>query len=190
LLRALPAPSRAVLLQNALVHAVTPGTVHDRGSPMDDVTIVLAIHMLAVVLWIGGVAMVTTVVLPAVQKFKSAEERIAFFETIERRFAWQARGTTLLAGASGFYMVYRLNLWSSFLTLAYWWLGAMVAVWLLFTLMLFIIEPLFLHRRLGTSARRAPEIAFARVQRFHWVLLMLSLVTIFGAVAGSHGLSF
>jgi len=157
---------------------------------MDDVTIALAIHVLAVVLWIGGVAMVTTVLLPAVRGFKSAEERIAFFETIERRFAWQARGTTLLAGASGFYMVYRLNLWSSFLTVAYWWLSAMVAVWLLFTLMLFIIEPLFLHRRLGPSARRAPQITFARLQRFHWIVLMLSLVTIFGAVAGSHGLSF
>jgi uncharacterized membrane protein len=157
---------------------------------MDDVTIALAIHVLAVVLWIGGVAMVTTVLLPAVRQFKSAEERIAFFETIERRFAWQARGTTLLAGASGFYMVYRLNLWSRFLTVEYWWLSAMVAVWLLFTLMLFIIEPLFLHREFASSARRAPENTFARVQRLHWVLLMLSLVTIFGAVAGSHGLSF
>jgi uncharacterized membrane protein len=157
---------------------------------MDDVTIALAIHVLAVVLWIGGVAMVTTVLLPAVRQFKSAEERIAFFETIERRFAWQARGTTLLAGTSGFYMVYRLNLWSRFLSVEYWWLSAMVALWLLFTLMLFIIEPLFLHREFASSARRAPETTFARVQRFHWVLLMLSLATIFGAVAGSHGLSF
>jgi uncharacterized membrane protein len=157
---------------------------------MDDVSIALALHVLAVVLWIGGVAMVTTVLLPAVRQFKSAEERIAFFEKIERRFAWQARGTTLLAGGSGFYMVHRLNLWSRFLAAEYWWLGAMVAVWLLFTLMLFIIEPLFLHRRFGPSARRAPETTFARVQGFHWVLLMLSLATIFGAVSGSHGLSF
>src|SRR3984957_19180344 len=82
---------------------------------MDDVIIALAIHVLAVVLWIGGVAMVTTVLLPAVRGFKSAAERIEFFETIECRFVWQARGTTVLAGASGFYMAYRLNLWSMFL---------------------------------------------------------------------------
>ena len=107
---------------------------------MDDVTIALAIHVLVVVLWIGGVATVTTVLLPAVRRFKSVEERVAFFETIERRFAWQARGTTVLAGASGFYMMYRMNLWSAFLTIEYWWLDAMVAVWLVFTLMLFIIE--------------------------------------------------
>lgn len=33
---------------------------------MDDVTIALAIHVLAIVLWIGGVAMVTTILLPPV----------------------------------------------------------------------------------------------------------------------------
>jgi len=156
---------------------------------MDDVTIALAIHVLAVVFWIGGVAMVTTVLLPTVRRLKSAEDRIAFFAAIEHRFAWQARGTTLLAGASGFYMVHRLNLWSRFPTAEYWWLSAMVAVWFLFTLMLFIIEPLFLRRRLTSSARRAPERSFAQIRIFHWILLMLSLVTIFGAVAGSRGLS-
>lgn len=157
---------------------------------MGDVVIALAIHVLAIVLWIGGVAMVTTILLPAVRRFKSSEERIAFFEMIERRFAWQARGTTLLAGASGFYMVYRLNLWSGFLTVEYWWLSAMVAVWLLFTLVLFIIEPMFLNRWFEARARRAPQSTFALLQRFHWILLVLSLVTIVGAVAGSHGFSF
>jgi len=157
---------------------------------MDNVAIALAIHVLSVVLWIGGVAMVTTVLLPAVRRFKSAEERIAFFETIERRFAWQARGTTVLAGASGFYMMSRLGLWSEILTIEHWWLGAMIAVWLLFTLMLFIIEPLFLDRWFAARARRAPESTFAWLQRFHWILLVLSLVTIIGAVAGSHGSSF
>jgi uncharacterized membrane protein len=35
---------------------------------MDDVLIARALHVLAVVIWIGGVAMVTTVVLPAVRQ--------------------------------------------------------------------------------------------------------------------------
>jgi uncharacterized membrane protein len=63
---------------------------------MDDVTFSLALHVLSVVLWIGGVAMVTTVLLPMVQRFKSAQERMDFFFAIERRFAWQARATSLL----------------------------------------------------------------------------------------------
>jgi uncharacterized membrane protein len=157
---------------------------------MDDVAIALGLHVLAIVLWIGGVAMVTTVLLPAVKNFKSVEERAAFFSLVERRFAWQARGTTLLAGISGFYMVHRLDLWSAFSSLEYWWLDAMVLVWLLFTLMLFVAEPLFLDRWFQNRARLSPESTFAFIQRLHWGLLVVSLITVFGAVAGSHGLSF
>jgi uncharacterized membrane protein len=157
---------------------------------MDDVAIALTIHVVAIVLWIGGVALVTTVLLPAVGQFKRPEERTQFFAIVERRFAWQARVTTLLAGASGFYLLHRLNLWAGFLTVGYWWLDAMVFVWLLFTVMLFIAEPLFLDRWFAARARRAPEATFALVRRVHWVLLVLSLITIVGAVAGSHGLFF
>jgi uncharacterized membrane protein len=157
---------------------------------MDDVAIALAVHVLAVVVWIGGVAMVTTILLPAVVRLKGVEDRVALFASVERRFAWQARGTTLLAGISGFYMVARLGLWSNFLSIGYWWLDAMALVWLLFTLVLFIAEPLFLNRWFEARARRAPESTFALIQGFHWALLVLSLVTIFVAVAGSHGLSF
>ncbi len=57
---------------------------------MGNVTIALALHLLAIVLWVGGVAMATTVLLPAVRQFKGAEDRIAFFKTVQRRFAWQA----------------------------------------------------------------------------------------------------
>ena len=40
------------------------------------------LHVLSIVFWIGGVAMVTTVLLPAVKKMKSPEERVSFFEKI------------------------------------------------------------------------------------------------------------
>jgi uncharacterized membrane protein len=156
---------------------------------MRDVTIALAIHLLAVVLWIGGVAMVATVLLPAVRRFRSASERVVFFESVERGFARQARVTTLIAGASGFYMMTRLGLWSSLHTLQFWWLSAMVCLWAIFTLMLFVLEPLFLHRWFETRAKTAPESTFALIQRLHWVLLTASVITILGAVAGSHGVS-
>jgi uncharacterized membrane protein len=157
---------------------------------MDDLAIARAIHVLAVVLWIGGVAMVTTVLLPAVRRLKAAEARIAFFDMVERRFAWQSRVTTLLAGLSGFYMVYRFDLWDRFRSVEYWWMHAMVCVWLLFTLLLFVAEPLFLHRWLQARSRTKPDATFTLIQRLHWILLSLGIVTVFGAVAGSHGSSF
>lgn len=154
---------------------------------MDEVAIARALHVFAIVLWIGGVAFVTTVLLPAVRRLRAPEERLALFDAIERRFAWQARLTTLLAGLSGLDMVIRLDLWDRFLAASYWWMDAMVLVWLLFTLMLFVAEPLFLHRWLEARAKAKPEATFKLVERLHWLLLTLSLITVLGAVAGSHG---
>ncbi|HSN41272.1 MAG TPA: hypothetical protein VLT92_13870 [Burkholderiales bacterium] len=157
---------------------------------MDGWIIARVLHVLGVVLWIGGVAMVTTVLLPATRRLRTPEERVAFFEKIERGFAVQSRITTLITGASGFYLVYQLDLWQRFTRIEYWWMHAMVAVWTLFTLMLFVFEPLFLHRWFAARAQRAPESTFRLVTRLHWALLALSLVTVAGAVAGSHGYWF
>ncbi len=153
---------------------------------MDDVTIALALHVAFVVLWIGGVAFVTTVLLPAVRRLEAPHERMQMFDRIERRFAWQARISTAIVGLTGFYMLYRLDMWDRFRHAAYWWIDAMVAVWLVFTLMLFIVEPLHLHRRLFGQSE--PELAFRRVEWLHRMLLLISLVTVLGAVMGSHGL--
>ena len=157
---------------------------------MDHAIVARALHLLGVVLWIGGVGFVTTVLLPAVRRMKSADERVAFFEAVESRFAWQARVTTLLVGGTGLYLVERWNLWDRFQSPAYWWMHAMVLVWVLFTVMLFIAEPLFLHRRFLEAANRRPDATFRLIERMHWVLLVISLATVLGAVAGSHGWAF
>jgi uncharacterized membrane protein len=155
---------------------------------VDDISLARALHVLAVVLWIGGVGFVTTVVLPAIRRIRAAQERLPFFDAFERRFATQARITTVLAGLTGLYMVVRLDLWYRFREASFWWMHAMVLLWLLFTLMLFVAEPLFLHSWIMARARAAPEATFRLVEWLHRVLLALSLATVFGAVAGSHGL--
>ena len=129
-------------------------------------------------------AFVTTVFLPAVRDLRAPAERVVL---AERRFANQARVTTALTGLSGLYMVVRLDLWDRFLSVEYWWMHAMVAVWLLFTLMLFVAEPVFLDRWLLARAKARPEAAFRLIERLHWILLALSLITLIGAVLGSHG---
>ncbi len=151
-----------------------------------DEAIARAIHVIAVLLWVGGVAFVTTIVLPVLRRSREPAERLALFRAIEQRFAPQARVTTLLAGLSGLYMLFRLDLWDRFLSPSFWWMHAMVIVWLLFAAMLFVAEPLGLHRRHTGE----PATHLARIERLHRVLLALSLITLFGAVAGSHGLLF
>ena len=157
---------------------------------MDEIALLRALHVVGVVLWIGGVAFVTTVLLPAIRELTSPEERVSFFERIEHKFAWQARGSTLLVGGTGFYITHTWNLWARFQDIHYWWMHAMLAIWVLFTFMLFIAEPLFLHRWFIERAKAAPEQTFQRIKRLHRVLLTVSLIAVIGAVSGSHGWHF
>lgn len=153
---------------------------------MDDFTIARILHVVAVVMWIGGVGFVTLVVIPAIRALHPPAERLAAFHRFEGRFAAQARLWVALAGLSGFWMVWRGQMWDRFQDAQFWWMHAMLMVWLIFAAMLFVIEPLFLHRRMASSAQPARD--FARLGRMHWLLILGSLVAVVGAVGGSHGL--
>ena len=156
---------------------------------MDDVIIARALHVLAVVIWMGGVAMATTVALPAVRRKELGSDAVRAFQAFERRFVWQARAAVIVVGLTGFYMVARLDLWARFHAAEFWWMHAMVCVWLLFGFILFVAEPFILHRRFDRWAAAQPDKVLARLQRAHWVLLALGVITILGAVTGSQGLS-
>lgn len=154
---------------------------------MDDVTLARALHVLAVIHWIGGLSFVTLVVLPLARSRSTAEEALALFEGIERRFAAQVRISVPLVGATGFWMAYRLDLWDRFVDPTFWWMDAMLGLWVIFMLALFVVEPL-LHRSVGTRARQNPDTTLRRIGRLHELLLLFSIVTALGAVAGAHGL--
>ena len=63
----------------------------------------------------------------------------------------------------------------------------MVATWAIFTVVLLIAEPLYLHRWFHVRAESDPEGSFLLVARLHIALLTLSLVTVAAAVLGAHG---
>ncbi|MGH8205520.1 MAG: hypothetical protein ACRETK_01965 [Steroidobacteraceae bacterium] len=163
---------------------------------MYDVIAARALHVLAVVVWIGGVSLVTTVALPALRHGDFGADRVQAFQALERRFAWQARIAVIVVGLTGLYMLWRLSLWDRFRTAGFWWMHAMVCLWALFALILFVAEPIIARRRLRRASAGAQALPSARVertltlmQRVHAVLLVLSIVTVLGAVAGSHGWS-
>ena len=148
------------------------------------------LHVASIVGWIGGVWFVTFVIMPAITRSEPPALRMSAFHRIEQGFSRQAKFWVLLAGLSGFWMTEQAGLWSRFAQAHYWWMHAMVAVWLLFTLMLFVAEPLFLHRWFQAQAERRPAETFALIERLHRFLLTISLLTVLGAVAGSHGFGF
>lgn len=144
------------------------------------------LHVLGVVVWIGGVAFVTTVVLPAVRRASPAQKQWELFTSIESRFVWQARVVTLITSFSGFLLLHGLDAWNRYRDVSFWWIHLMTLVWVLFALVLFVLEPLFLHRWFATVAERDPERVLRILQRLHWILLLVSLMAIVGGVAGVH----
>jgi uncharacterized membrane protein len=145
-----------------------------------------ALHIIAVVLWIGGVAFVTTVLIPAIRNNQSNENGFILFERLEGKFSFQAKLSTFVTGVSGFYMLYIMNAWASMS----WWIYLMIFVWVIFTLVLFVLEPLFLHQWFHRQAEKNNKRTFFFLQMMHIILLSISLIAVFSGVAGVHGLFY
>lgn len=154
---------------------------------IDDIALARALHVVALVHWIGGVAMVTTIVLPRARALADPHAALTAFEGFEGPFAAQARFSILLAGLSGLYMLARLHAWTLLLDPEFWWLALMVAVWAVFALMVFVLEPLLVHRLFHDYALRNKERAFALAIRLHAVALAISVVAIVAGVLGAQG---
>jgi len=80
-----------------------------------------AFHVLGVVLWIGGVAFVTTTLIPSLRKMSDSDKRLALFEQLEGKFAFQARIVTLITGLTGFYMLDYMQAWERYQQIQFWW---------------------------------------------------------------------
>tara|TARA_B100001245_G_C22868659_1_gene417733 strand:+ start:393 stop:593 length:201 start_codon:yes stop_codon:yes gene_type:complete len=65
---------------------------------LTEFAVAIVIHVLAMVLWVGGVGMVTTVVIPIVKRLPADANTVGMFEAIQKRFAWKAMFMVLIAG--------------------------------------------------------------------------------------------
>lgn len=154
---------------------------------MNELSLARAIHILSIVIWMGGVAFVSLVLIPTLRRSSFQIDQLSIFNVIESRFASIARVMVLLAGISGFYMTYKLNAWDRFTQVHYFWMHAMVLVWCLFFLALFVIEP-FILKNHGRMVKDGHSITnLKKTQLVHSIILVLSLVTIFVSVLGAHG---
>ncbi len=150
-------------------------------------TLARTVHVLALVHWLGGVAMVTLVILPGILRTQPPARQYAAFAAVEARFAPQARVSVALAGLSGFYLLWHLGGPARLLLAGQWWLHAMVLLWLVFALMLFVLEPLWLHRVLARRAALDPAGTCRRLLALHRGLLAASALTLAAGMLGAHG---
>ena len=141
--------------------------------------IALIIHVLAVVIWIGGVAFVTMIMFPIIQRTDNSLEQVMMFQGVEHRFGKIAKVMVILTGISGFYL----------LSIKGFGIGAgiMIFVWTLYASLLFFLEKPLFKRLFETPGKQLDtKQIFLRLQVFHWIILVLSFSAIAAGIWVGH----
>lgn len=135
---------------------------------------VKAIHILAIVLWIGGMFFVVAVLRPSLTALEPAQ-RVALHNRVFRRFflyVWHAMPIALI---TGYGMVF--GLWGGFSKLP-WNVNAMQALGLIMAaLFIFVVMGPYRRFRAAVSTARAAEAA-ERIRKLIVVNLVLGAITI------------
>ena len=149
------------------------------------------IHLITVILWIGGLGFITILVLPLIIKMPDPLQKVLLFQRIERKFAPMARVYTVITGITGFIMMFMAGAQGILFTRAGFPLLFMLGVWVFWAIMLFGLEPIIIRRMLDNMAsggtKMEIETVFSRMNRLHFALLALSLAAAAAGAAFAHG---
>jgi uncharacterized membrane protein len=148
--------------------------------------IVLIIHVISVVVWIGGVAFVTMVTFPMIQRSENSLEQVMMFQGVEHRFSKIAKVMVLMAGLSGLLLIsekYGFNLKD--LSIGVW---LMIILWTLYASLLFGLEKLIFKKLFSRPSDRQLDTrkVFTVLQTFHWFVLLLSFFAIAAGIWTAH----
>ncbi len=140
----------------------------------------LIIHVLSVVIWIGGVAFVTMIMFPMILRTQSSLEQVMMFQGVEHRFSRIAKVLVILTGLSGFYLIYEKGI-----SFGIW---IMIIVWTIYASLLFFLEKRLFKRLFSQTPEKQlnTEQIFFRLQAFHWVILILSFSAIAAGIWTAH----
>lgn len=148
--------------------------------------ILTAIHVLGVVIWIGGVAFVTMVVFPMIMRMEGSIEKMIFFQGVEHRFANIAKISVGVVGITGAWLLYLTGQWRTLFTAAGIAPTLMVIVWTMYVFVLLFEAHLFKLIFRGEAQQDTSKV-FARLSAFHWVVLGLGLLAVAVGVWAGHG---
>ena len=139
----------------------------------------LIIHVLSVVVWIGGVAFVTLVTFPMILREEKSLEQVMMFQGVEHRFAKIAKLMVILAGLSGLYLLYEKGLSPGV------WI--MIVVWTFYAALLFGLEKMIFKKIFSRPTDKLDtRKVFNILQGFHWVVLTLSALAIAAGIWTGH----
>ena len=150
------------------------------------VSVLTAVHVIGVVVWIGGVAFVTMIVFPMLTRMEDSFEKVLFFQGIEHRFARIAKSSVAVVGLTGGWLLYITGEWRTLLSMVGIGPTLMILVWSLYLFVL-LFEGRIFKMIFGDRSQQDTGKIFSLLSRFHWVVLGLSLLAVGVGVWAGHG---
>lgn len=149
------------------------------------------LHLLTVILWIGGLTFVTMIVLPMAIKTPDPLQKVLMFQRVEHRFAGIARVYNLITGATGFVMMFQMGWHATLFTKAGIPLTFMLLIWVFWFVMLFGLEPIIIRRMLDRMMQKDSDLdidtIFTRLNRLHYFMVAISLAASAAGAMVAHG---
>jgi len=136
-------------------------------------TILLIIHVICVIVWIGGVAFVTIVIFPMMYQTEGSLEKALLFQRVEHRFAGTVKWLIAVVGVTGFWILsakYGFAILAGRRGIG---IDIMLFVWALYTAVLLSERRIF-GRIFADPEKTDMNKALKLINVMHWFLLTIS----------------
>ncbi|MDA8157427.1 MAG: hypothetical protein M0Z52_13405 [Actinomycetota bacterium] len=153
---------------------------------MNWTALLIAVHVVTILLWIGGVAFVTLIIFPIIATTGDSLEQVLLFQRVEHRFARHARIYIALSGITGFWLLHMLGMDRILFTRQTIGVSIMLFAWFFYLLVLLFEKRIF-KKLFGKPDRFDSAKVFKFLAAFHWVVLGISLLAVFAGVWQGHG---
>jgi len=100
-------------------------------------------HVVTVLLWIGGVSFVTIIIFPMLVRMGDSLEKVLMFQSVENVFVRLARYYVVVVGITGFLLLYLTDQFSKLFTMETLGITFMLIVWGLYSFILLFERKIF-----------------------------------------------
>jgi uncharacterized membrane protein len=148
-------------------------------------TILLIIHVIGVIVWIGGVTFVTTVIFPMMYRTEGSLQKALLFQGVEHRFAAIVRWLIVIVGVTGFVILvhkFGLGVLTQLRGLG---ILIMIFAWSFYTTVLLSERKIF-AKIFADPQKIDMDKALRVINAMHWVLLTVSYAAVAAGVWFAH----
>lgn len=147
--------------------------------------ILLIIHVVGVIIWIGGVAFVTMVIFPMMYRTEGSLEKALLFQGVEHRFSAIVRWLIAIVGGTGLYLLSAKHGFSILSAQRGLGIVIMLFVWTFYTAVLLFEKKIF-GKLFADPEKTDMDRALKMINAMHWVLLTLSFTAVAGGIWFAH----